>query len=61
MCKHLIPFRTPEEIRKGVYERMKVFYRKEGGVVYAAGNAITADTPVENIKAYAETLRKPIS
>ena len=52
----LIPFGTPDEIRKGIRKRAQVFYRPDGGVIYAAGNVITAGTPIENIEAYADEL-----
>lgn len=33
-----------------------MFYNPQGGVVYGAGNAIMAGVPLENIKAYTESL-----
>ncbi len=55
--QQLLPFGTPDEVRAGCYERMKTFYRPDGGLILAAGNAIMPETPVENIRAYLETLR----
>jgi uroporphyrinogen decarboxylase len=52
----VIPFGTPAEIRAAVRKRIQTFYRPEGGLILAAGNAILPDTPLENIKAYLETL-----
>jgi hypothetical protein len=52
----VIPFGTPAEIRTAVRKRIQTFYRPEGGLILAAGNAILPDTPLENIKAYLETL-----
>ncbi|MBD3184169.1 hypothetical protein GF312_17930 [Candidatus Poribacteria bacterium] len=54
--QQLLPFGTPEEVRKECQKRIKTFYRKEGGLILAAGNAIMPETPVENIRAYLETL-----
>ncbi len=54
----VIPFGTPDEVRKSVRERLEAFYRPEGGLVVAAGNAILPDTPLENLRAYLETVRE---
>ncbi len=37
------------------------FHREDGGLILAAGNAILHDTPLENVRAYAEALRQPVS
>ena len=55
--QQLLPFGTPEEVREGCRQRMETFYRPDGGLILAAGNAIVPETPVENVRAYLETLR----
>ena len=59
--QQLLPFGTVDEVRAGCYKRMETFYRPEGGLILAAGNAIMAETPVDNIRAYLETLRQPLA
>jgi len=54
----VISFGTPDEVRNAVRERLQTFYRPEGGLIVAAGNAILPDTPMENLRAYLETLRE---
>lgn len=46
----VLPFGTPEEIRKQVFERCEVF-SKDGGFVFNAIHNVQAKTPVENIVA----------
>lgn len=58
--QQIIPFSTPEKVRQHVISRIKTFYRPDGGLVLAAGNAILQDTPLENIRVYAEALRQPV-
>lgn len=54
----VIPFGTPDEVRNAVWERIQTFNRPEGGLIVAAGNAILPDTPIENLRAYLETMRE---
>jgi len=54
--QNLIPFGSPEEVKKGVKERASKFYNDFGGVVYSAGNVIVNETPIKNIEAYAKSL-----
>lgn len=54
--QHLIPFAKPDEVRRGILERARLFYDPAGGGVYGAGNVLVAGTPLENIKTYIETL-----
>lgn len=54
--QHLIPFGTPDEVRKGIRERAELFYRKEGGVIFGTGNVVCEGTPIENVQAYIEEL-----
>jgi len=58
--QQLLPFGTPEQVRAGCLERMRTFHRRAGGLVLAAGNAIMPETPLENIRAYLQTIRTPI-
>ncbi len=58
--QQLLPFGTSEEVRAGCLQRMRTFHRPEGGLILAAGNAIMPETPLENIRAYLETLRSPL-
>lgn len=54
--QNLIPFGTVEQVRAGIRRRAEIFYRREGGVIYGAGNVILRDTPLTNMEAYAKTL-----
>jgi uroporphyrinogen-III decarboxylase len=56
--QHLIPSGTVEEVREGVEERFRLFFNPRGGAIYSAGNVIMDGTPIENIRAYVETLYK---
>ncbi len=59
--QQVIPFGTPDQIREHVRRRIGTFHREDGGLILAAGNAILHDTPLENVRAYAEALRQPVS
>lgn len=48
--QQVLPFGTPEEVRKQVLERCEVF-SKDGGFIFNAIHNIQARTPVENIAA----------
>ena len=52
-----LPFGTPEEVRREVRERIKIF-GPGGGFVFAAVHNIQACTPVENVLAMFETVRE---
>ena len=58
--QHLLPFGTVEEVREGVAKRMRAFYRPDGGMILASGNVILPHVPLENIRAFAETLLTPL-
>lgn len=58
--QQVIPFGTQEEVREAVRQRIRTFYRLQGGLVLAAGNAILPDTPVANLRAYLEALCEPV-
>jgi uroporphyrinogen decarboxylase len=59
--QQVIPFGTPADVRRAVRARIRAFQRPDGGLILAAGNAILPDTPVENLRAYLETLGEPIA
>lgn len=48
--QQVLPFGTPEEVRKQVLERCGIF-AKEGGFIFNAIHNVQARTPVENIAA----------
>jgi uroporphyrinogen-III decarboxylase len=52
-----LPFGTPDEVRREVRERIKIF-GPGGGFVFAAVHNIQACTTVENILAMFETVRE---
>ncbi|MCI0495880.1 methyltransferase, partial [candidate division KSB1 bacterium] len=52
-----LPFGTPEDVRKEVIERIKIF-APGGGFIFNAIHNIQAKTPVENIVALFETFNK---
>lgn len=52
--QHLLPEGTPEEVRSEICSMRGLFARPEGGLMFAAGNGIMPDTPLENIKAMFE-------
>ena len=51
-----LPFGTPEEVRREVAERIRVF-APDGGYVFNAIHNIPANTPVENLLAMFEAAR----
>ena len=53
----VLPFGTPEEVRKQVLERCEVF-SKDGGFVFNAIHNVQAKTPVENIAAMIEAVHE---
>jgi hypothetical protein len=58
--QHLLPFGTVNDVREGVAARMRSFYDPKGGMILAAGNVILPHVPLENIRAFAETLVTPL-
>lgn len=52
-----LPFGTPSEVSRQVEERLRIFGRN-GGFVYNAIHNIQAKTPIANLKALFDTLRK---
>ncbi|MDL5048674.1 uroporphyrinogen decarboxylase family protein [Oscillatoria amoena NRMC-F 0135] len=53
----VLPFGTPDEVRKQVAERCRIF-GKEGGFIFNAIHNVQARTPVENVVAMIETVKK---
>jgi len=51
--QHVLPFGTPEDVRKQVLERCRIFSRN-GGFVFSAIHNVQARTPVKNIIAMLE-------
>ncbi len=54
--QHLLPSGTPEEIRDEIRRVKSYAAGHHGGLLFAAGNGILADTPLENIRAMFETV-----
>lgn len=56
--QQILPFGTPDQVRQQVTERVKIFNRK-GGFVFSTVHNIQCNTPIENILAMFESLRRP--
>ncbi|UCH36086.1 MAG: methylcobamide--CoM methyltransferase [Armatimonadota bacterium] len=54
--QYLLPGGTVEQVRQGIKGMIDTFDRPEGGLILGAGNAITSETPLENIEAYLDTI-----
>lgn len=52
-----LPFGTPEDVRKEVRERVRIF-GKGGGFVFNTTHNVQARIPVENVLAMYEALRE---
>ena len=46
-----IPFGTPDDVREEVRRMIDTYYRPEGRLIVAAGNAFTTDTPLASFEA----------
>jgi hypothetical protein len=55
--QHTLPFGTPDDVRREVEERIRIF-GEGGGFVFAAIHNIQARTPVENVIAMFDVLRR---
>ena len=55
--QQMLPFGTPQEIRKQVLERCEIFSR-DGGFVFNAIHNVQAKTPVENIVAVIDAVKE---
>lgn len=56
--QHMLPQGTPEQIREQVKKMADILSRPEGGLMFAAGNGIMSDTPLENIQAMLDAMSK---
>lgn len=54
--QHLLPEGTVDEVKAGVTQLIDTLYKREGGLLLAAGNGILSDTPLENIEAMLKTI-----
>ncbi len=50
----VVPFGTPQEVREEVRAMINTYYRPQGRLILAAGNNMTVDTPLENLRALLE-------
>ena len=50
--QRIIPYGTPDDVRREVRFLMDIYYRKDGRFIITAGNGMTADTPFENLEAF---------
>jgi hypothetical protein len=56
--QRIIPYGTPEDVRREVRHLMDTFARPDGRFLLTAGNGITPDTPLESLRAlYEEAYR----
>ena len=55
--QEVLPFGTPEEVRRQVLERCEIFGR-DGGFVFSPTHNVQKGTPIENIVAMIEALRE---
>jgi hypothetical protein len=46
-----IPYGNPEDVRREVRFMYDTYYRKDGRLILTAGNGMTADAPLESVKA----------
>jgi hypothetical protein len=49
--QRIIPYGTPEDVRKEIRFLFDTYFRKDGRLILAAGNGFTADTPLESLEA----------
>ena len=52
--QRVVPFGTPQEVREEVRAMINTYYRPQGRLILAAGNNMTVDTPLENLRALLE-------
>ncbi len=55
--QNTLPFGTPDEVKKEVTERLEIFTR-DGGYVFDAIHNVQAKTPIENMAAMFDAVRK---
>ena len=49
--QRIIPYGTPEDVRREVRFLLDTYARPEGRLILAAGNNMTPDTPMESLEA----------
>lgn len=54
--QHLLPEGTVDEVKSEIAKLVDIFYKREGGLLLAAGNGIMPDTPIENIEAMLQVI-----
>ena len=52
--QQILPRGTPDDVRREVRFMIDTYDRREGGCMITAGNGITPDVPVENLRAFYE-------
>ena len=50
--QQVLPWGTPEEVREEVRFMIDTYDRPDGGCLITAGNGITPDNPIENLRAF---------
>ena len=50
--QRIIPYGSPADVRREVRFIYDTYHRREGRLILTAGNAMTADTPFENLEAF---------
>ena len=50
--QQILPWGTPEDVRKEVRFMIDTYDRPDGGCMITAGNGITPDNPIENLRAF---------
>lgn len=50
-----IPYKTPEDVKNEVHFMMDTYFRNDGKFMITAGNGITADCPIDSLKALYDT------
>lgn len=50
--QQILPWGTPEDVRKEVRFMIDTYDRSDGGCMITAGNGVTPDNPIENLRAF---------
>jgi uroporphyrinogen decarboxylase len=56
--QHLLPEGTQQEVRDGIVTVAKTMFKPHGGLLFAAGNGIMPDSPIENIETMLKTVHE---
>lgn len=56
--QHLLPEGSLKEVRDGIVTVAKTMYKPHGGLLFAAGNGIMPDSPIENIETMLQTVHE---